>query len=587
MANTLSSSLPLLSLLLLSYCSLGRGGSTSEFDESVRYSRKVQMDPEVIRSSEALHSYLVGELRYGKEDYKSALKDFARARELIDIPVVHSRLSELYLQNGEIEKALTEAKAAKDALPDDSDTLALYAGILDISGKSDDAEASYEELIKNDANSIDAYVLLADLLERSGKGDKVVSVLKRLEDAHGNKPVAAYYLGRAYERRGDIGSAERFFFSAYTSEPSRVTTQMELIRFLLKNNKIEKAKEVVQKILSQDPSNIGVKRIQGLLSTPAPLAQEVLSQLDGLEGKNDSPVDTRYRIALVDLERQNIAGAVRELSLVLAKEPHFADAHFYLGSILVGTGKKKEGIAELLKITTTDKLFVKSRSLAALILRQEKKFDEAALAIKEALKEEPHNRQLVDYLIVVLREGKKFEEAEKILRGALDRTPDDSKLLFAYAGVLFDERKRSQSEEVMEQVIKLNPNNAEALNFVAYSLAETGRDLEKATSYVNKAIEIEPDNAYFLDTLAWIYFQKGDLAKAQETIEKAVQATPDDMTFLEHYAEIIEKSGDIDKTIAILKKAVNKEPNEKDSEEQESRERIQNKLNKLLESKKK
>ena len=98
--------------------------------------------------------------------------------------------------------------------------------------------------------------------------------------------------------------------------------------------------------------------------------------------------------------------------------------------------------------------------------------------------------------------------------------------------------KREQAIATMEKIIAAHPDHDQALNYVGYTLAELGKDLERALVLVQNALKIDPDNAYYLDSLAWVYFKQNKIKLAWEEIKKAVQFTPDDPTIWEHYGDI-------------------------------------------------
>ena len=59
----------------------------------------------------------------------------------------------------------------------------------------------------------------------------------------------------------------------------------------------------------------------------------------------------------------------------------------------------------------------------------------------------------------------------------------------------------------MEKVLEIDPNNAEALNFIGYSYADRGINLDEAEKMIVRALEIKPDNGYMMDSLGWVYFK--------------------------------------------------------------------------------
>ena len=276
------------------------------------------------------------------------------------------------------------------------------------------------------------------------------------------------------------------------------------------------------------------------------------SKLTALNARNSAPLDrsifgqpsediveTKFKLALHLIEGRDFAGSLRELTLILAKDTTNAEARYYLASIYAGTSRRKQAVVELLKITPDQELFVKSRTFAAFIMRQDGNLDQAEAAVREAYEQDPTDKKVLIYLVAILRDARRFSEAQDLLETALETEPNNDKLLFNYAVVLGDQGKKDQGMEVMEKVIALNPEHSDALNFVAFGLAENDQDLDRALALVTKALETRPNDGFYLDTLGWIYFQQQKFEKAEEVLARAANLSGDDVAILEHHGDAL------------------------------------------------
>ena len=77
---------------------------------------------------------------------------------------------------------------------------------------------------------------------------------------------------------------------------------------------------------------------------------------------------------------------------------------------------------------------------------------------------------------------------------------------------------------------------------MGYTLAEEGRELDRAEVLIKKALEQSPDSGYILDSLAWVYFRQGKIKQAWEEIKRAVDVV-DDPVIWEHYGDIAAAAG--------------------------------------------
>jgi tetratricopeptide (TPR) repeat protein len=101
-----------------------------------------------------------------------------------------------------------------------------------------------------------------------------------------------------------------------------------------------------------------------------------------------------------------------------------------------------------------------------------------------------------------------FDGAVAYLEGLLLKDPDDDELLFNL-GVVFSEAKRTKEAlEYMERAIEENPKNASALNYVGYTWAEQGDNLDQAEDYIVRALDLRPDDGFIIDSLGWVYYMR-------------------------------------------------------------------------------
>jgi Flp pilus assembly protein TadD len=89
----------------------------------------------------------------------------------------------------------------------------------------------------------------------------------------------------------------------------------------------------------------------------------------------------------------------------------------------------------------------------------------------------------------------------------------------------------------MRAVLAVKVDHAEALNYLGYAYAERGERLDEAQALLERALRVEPENGYYLDSLGWVYFKKGDLERAVKTLERAAALVGPEATILEHLGD--------------------------------------------------
>jgi len=131
-----------------------------------------------------------------------------------------------------------------------------------------------------------------------------------------------------------------------------------------------------------------------------------------------------------------------------------------------------------------------------------------------------------------------YQQALDLLLKATATWPDNTTILYRL-GMVYDRMEhRDQAMLVMDKIISKDPEHADALNYLGYSLAELGRDLKRAELLIENALKVKPDNGYFIDSLAWVYFKQGKNRQAWQEIRRAVQFVDSDPVIWEHYGDI-------------------------------------------------
>ena len=98
-------------------------------------------------------------------------------------------------------------------------------------------------------------------------------------------------------------------------------------------------------------------------------------------------------------------------------------------------------------------------------------------------------------------------------------------------------------KKLLTELISTNPNDAYILNYLSYSMAIRNEDLHEAKKFILKALKIENNNGYFLDTLGWIQFKQNDIDEAIKTIQMAIELEPNNSEIIDHLGDIYYKIG--------------------------------------------
>ena len=203
-----------------------------------------------------------------------------------------------------------------------------------------------------------------------------------------------------------------------------------------------------------------------------------------------------------------------------------------------------------------------------LLLEKEKKTDEASQAMKDALKNNANNPDLLLIQAMSVHEKGDLESAEDLYRKVIHLDPQNAQAHFNL-GVLLDKKgKFDEAMEEMRKVMKIDPQNGEAFNYVGYSYADKNIRLDEAKDLVEKAVKLDPDNPFYLDSLGWVYYRRSDYPGAKAQLEKAEgyikDGDKDNAVVYDHLGEVFIKLGDKESAVLQWKKAAELDPDNKD-----------------------
>src|SRR5208282_1608486 len=141
---------------------------------------------------------------------------------------------------------------------------------------------------------------------------------------------------------------------------------------------------------------------------------------------------------------------------------------------------------------------------------------------------------------------RRFSDAEQALDKAeqLASKPEEKEYVWFLRGSAFEREKRyPEAEEQFKKVLASDPGHASALNYLGYMLADHNMKLEEALGYIKRAVDLDPSNGAYLDSLGWAYFRLGKYELAEDNLLKASQKINTDPTVLDHLGDLYQKTG--------------------------------------------
>ena len=174
----------------------------------------------------------------------------------------------------------------------------------------------------------------------------------------------------------------------------------------------------------------------------------------------------------------------------------------------------------------------------------------------QKIKNWPENKNFLYELADYYKLKKEYKKSLKIYEKLIKQFPDNERLIFLYASNLDKVNKWKQAKNLFLELLKKNPKDTYTLNYISYKLALRNENLDYALNLIKKALTLDPENGYFLDTIGWVEFKRNNLAKSVFYLEKATSLLPNSDEVLDHLGDCYLKLNRTNEAIYEWKKAL-------------------------------
>jgi len=149
-------------------------------------------------------------------------------------------------------------------------------------------------------------------------------------------------------------------------------------------------------------------------------------------------------------------------------------------------------------------------------------------------------------LATIYEKAKRPNEEAAALDAAekLNPSKDEQETIHFMRGAMLERQKKIEPAEAeFRKVLVLNPDNTGALNYLGYMLVDHGMRVDEATQMIKKAVDSDPENGAYLDSLGWAYYRQGKFDEAETLLVKALDRVGQDPTVHDHLADVYMKLG--------------------------------------------
>ena len=505
-----------------------------------------------------------------KKDYASA---FGLLQHCLDIhPNAASALyevSQYYMFLRQVPQGQEALEKAVANAPDNYWYSQGLASLYQQQNELDKAVTLLEQMVVRFPAKQDPLFNLLDLYGRQEKYDEVISTLNRLEKRMGKNEQLSMEKFRIYLQMKDDKKAFQEIESLVQEYPMDMRYQVILGDVYLQNGKKQEAYDVYQKVLAAEPDN--PMAIFSMASYYKQTGQEELyqQQLDTLLLNKKVTPDTKVgvmRQMIVENEQadKDSTQIIALFDRIMKQEQDDPQIPMLYAQYLLSKNMESESVPVLEQVVDLDPTNKAARMMLIGAAVKKEDYKQIIKVCEPGIEATPDALEFYYYLAVAYKQAEKPDSVISICKRALEHTTADSKkeIVSDFYSILGDmyhtQKQMKEAYAAYDSALVYNPSNIGALNNYAYYLSVERRDLDKAEEMSYKTVKAEPNNATYLDTYAWILFEKGNYAEARIYIDNAMKSEGGDKSdvIVEHCGDIYYMTGDVDGALTYWKKAL-------------------------------
>ncbi len=549
-------------------------------------------------TNEPLNRFIDGSIEEAKGNYAAAIEDYKEVLKMDPKPSVYYAIAKDYYYLNKLSQALPYSKKAIKLDSSNVDYFDLLSEIYSDANQNDSSAAVLNKMISMDSTNINAYYRLARIYE-TNKPSKAIDIYNNITNIIGPDWNVLMHVAQLQASLGNFDGAAKAIQKLLTIDPSNAGLQKLLAEYYQQAKKYDEALKVIDDVLAANPDDLDAYERKAQIYLAQNKWDLAANEYNYIMKQPKAPFDLKIRIGASYFEQSfkdsTLISIAKKFFTTLDKDTTFWQVKMYLGAIAIDEKNDSTAIEYFKDATHLASWNVEAWVRLGGLYFDNKKYDDAAKVMQEAVKSFPedfrvnfilgislaqnnHNTEAKPYLQkavelnpnsidalsaygFTLSQLKENKEAIEYLKKALLISPNDVNLL-GTLGLIYDGEKRwSECDSVYEKALSIDSTSDLINNNYAYSLSERGIKLDLALRMAQKAIVSKPNTPSYLDTIGWIYFKMGNYKEAKNYIEQAIKLDSSKPDVLEHLGDVEYRMGNKNKAKEVWQKALSLDKN--------------------------
>ena len=499
----------------------------------------------------------------GKNEYDAA---FGLLQHCLDINLTASsalyEISQYYMFLRQVPQGQVALEQAVAFAPDNYWYSQGLVSLYQQQNELDKAAALLEKMVTRFPSKQDPLFSLLDIYSRQEKYNDVISTLNRLEKRLGKNEQLSMEKFRIYLQMKDDKKAFQEIESLVQEYPMDMRYQVILGDVYLQNGKKQEAYDAYQKVLAVEPDN--PMALFSMASYYEQTGQKELyqQQLDTLLLNKKVTSDTKISVmrqVIAENEQSSAKDSTQVIALfdrMMKQDMDDPQIPMLYSQYLLSKNMEQEAVPVLEQVVDLDPTNKAARLMLVSAAVKKEDYKQIIKVCEPGIEATPDALELYYYLAIAYHQAEQGDSVLSVCNRALEHiTPDTRKEVvsdfYSIMGDIYHTKKQmTEAYAAYDSALVYNPSNA-------YYLSVERRDLDKAEEMSYKTVKAEPNNSTYLDTYAWILFEKGNYAEARIYIDNAMKNDGEKSdVIVEHCGDIYFMTGDVEGALKYWKKAL-------------------------------
>ncbi len=509
-------------------------------------------------TAELLYDLMVAELALQRNDYQLAFDKYYKAAEMTRDGRLAKKATRVTLFSKDDAQTFKAVKLWSEIQPENIDVQQIYASSL-ISQKQDEQAVIYLKKIIDLSDSFEnGFKRAITIIDTIEEQQRATRIFNQIASGHTHKPLIKLYQAKLSFKFVDYPATEKYLTQLLSLHPDYMDALILKVDLLKKQNKDRQAIQTLEKIVRKLPGNTGLNLELCRLLVKTKQYDQALINIKRLGKKELSP-EVLFAISLLAIEMDKLDEAKQYLERLHAHRLYASESAYFIAQL--EAGRKNYAEAEVwFKQVRNGKYTFEAYLGLVMVYAQQKKFEQAFKLLEHSsANNTKQNAEILQIKAEVYAQAEDYIKAYEIYTRAIALAPDNHDILYGRAMLAEKFDRIDLLEKDLHTILAAKPRDNQALNALGYTLADRTTRYKEARQYIERALEVNPEDVATLDSMGWVLYKMGEQAEALKYLKRAYDKDPDS-EIAAHYGEVLWVTGQTRKAKSIWDKALINDP---------------------------